>query len=465
MTWLSFILVLFGVLHASNYKFEGIYPEPDGERRFFLAALFLPYNPHILALNNLPDAAQKCLRWWPKGVFFSEAAPGGKYDFLWIESEGAELEIFHPLSDLVEKATAIYTSTHFQDHSYQNLRLFLELSGFTLISHWYNEGEQGHALFIHKQVFDAAMRTLNCTPKASDFKIYPISTRLERFFRLPEIKSNGHTLDGIDFIYMINLDERPQKFSKTAGGLHRFGINPYRFSAVNGWKLSIDAINQLGVKFFPGMLDEKYMGTTYVEREGVQYRSNELIQEDGRTYFSMGLSQGSIGIVLSHLSVLQDAYDSGYQTIWVMEDDVEAIEDPRQISDFIRNLDAAVGHWDILFTDTDTKDANGNHVPCRSLAARPNFYTETLDTFLHRFYPVGKGLARVGMRYGAYSMIIRRSGMKKILNHFKTFGIFLPYDMDFWLIPEIKMYTVDRDIVSHAVGAPTDNNYPNFGKE
>lgn len=204
------------------------------------------------------------------------------------------------------------------------------------------------------------------------------------------------------------------------------------------------------------------MGSVYYKVEEVLYRSNEFIQEDGRPYFSMGLSQGAIGIVLSHLSVLQDAYDSGYRTIWVMEDDVEAVSDPRQIPDLIRHLDALIPDWDLLFTDLDTKDANGKRVPCRSLAARPNFCTEGIDQFLQRFYPVDADFSRIGMRYGAYSMIVRRSAMEKILNYFKSYGIFLPYDMDFWLVPGIKMYTVNRDIVSHAAGSLSDNGLPRY---
>ncbi|MFI5334690.1 MAG: hypothetical protein ACHQT8_05960 [Chlamydiales bacterium] len=32
--------------------------------------------------------------------------------------------------------------------------------------------------------------------------------------------------------------------------------------------------------------------------------------------------------MLSHLSILQDAFDSGYETIWVMEDDIEVVRNP-----------------------------------------------------------------------------------------------------------------------------------------
>ena len=58
-------------------------------------------------------------------------------------------------------------------------------------------------------------------------------------------KSDIHRMKNIDFIYMINLDQRPEKFEKCINQLHPFGIYPYRFSAVNGWELTIEAINDV----------------------------------------------------------------------------------------------------------------------------------------------------------------------------------------------------------------------------
>ena len=31
--------------------------------------------------------------------------------------------------------------------------------------------------------------------------------------------------------------------------------------------------------------------------------------------------------------------------------------------------------------------------------------------------------------------------------------------MDYWLAPGLRMYTVNRDIVSHRIGAPSDNSH------
>ena len=66
------------------------------------------------------------------------------------------------------------------------------------------------------------------------------------------------------------------------------------------------------------------------------------------------------------------------------------------------------------------------------------------------------------MRYGAYSMILRRSAMEKILSFYQNFRIYLPYDLDYWLIPTLKMYAPASDIVSHKTGSASDNSFPNY---
>jgi GR25 family glycosyltransferase involved in LPS biosynthesis len=274
-------------------------------------------------------------------------------------------------------------------------------------------------------------------------------------------KSGLHSMRNIDFIYMINLDERPEKFHSCMERLSRYGIIPHRFSAINGWNLSIEAINELGVKFEPWM-NGGTMGTYYL-LDGNFKPTHEIVHETGRNYFCHCMSRGAIGIVLSHLSVIQDAYDSDYETIWVMEDDVEFLNDPHLLSDLIEQLDAAVGkdQWDILFTDQDTKNSYGWYVPCTASAWRPNFTHSNPHRFEER-QDINSDFRKIGARFGAYSMIVRRSGMKKLLNFFKNYQIFLPYDMEYVQPFDIRLYTVKKDIVTPQVGAPSDNGGPNY---
>ena len=262
----------------------------------------------------------------------------------------------------------------------------------------------------------------------------------------------------IDFIYMINLDQRPEKFQYCLNQLEPYGITPYRFSAVNGWELPQHVINELGVQFKPWM--KPLLGTSFF-REGGGIDEYML---PGRSYFCHKMTRGAIGIVMSHLSILQDAYDAGFEIIWVMEDDIQVIQNPHILSSLIDQLDAAVGPdgWDVLFTDQDTKGQDGKYVICRSHAPRPNFTPTHPERFVQTPSDINQEFRQVFARYGAYSMIVRRSGMRKILDFLKEYKVFLPYDMDYYLPEGINLYSVRRDVVSTKPDALSDNGQPNY---
>lgn len=267
-------------------------------------------------------------------------------------------------------------------------------------------------------------------------------------------------LQGIDFIYVINLDRRPEKFVYCLKELEPWGIYPYRFSAVNGWEIPIEEINSLGVSFQRGMVGS-FWGTYYNPKDAGQPH-HEMIAKYGQYYFSHCMSRGAIGIVLSHLSVIKDALESGYETVWIMEDDIEVLDDPLKLEALLVELqEVSNGDWDILFTDIDTKDRNGNYVPCFATCKRPNFVPEDPHYFNKRKV-LSENIRMIGARYGAYSYLIKRSGMQKIVQFFDKYKIFLPYDIDLFMTPHLKVFTVRKDIVSTLPLALSDNGGPNY---
>lgn len=298
-----------------------------------------------------------------------------------------------------------------------------------------------------------------------------VHANVEDHFKKAPGKADNHHMQGVDFIYMINLDQRPEKFEKSNQQLNPFGIFPYRFSAVNGWELTLEDINDVGVKLTKEM-ETIFRAPNYTDRRATSYLdsnfvpTHSLLGNFGQVYFCHCMARGTIGIVLSHLSVLQDAYDSGYETIWVMEDDVEVISDPNKISKRIAELDKKVGkgNWDILFTDKDIRDKNGEYIPCYSAAFRPNFSPSNPERFKQK-EQIDKHFWKTGARFGAHSMIVRRSGMEKILNYFKKYQVFLPYDIDFYMPNGIQLYTVAKDIVSNMPKSLTDNGRPGYLKK
>lgn len=279
---------------------------------------------------------------------------------------------------------------------------------------------------------------------------------ISKYFKKCANKSDIHKIKNVDFIYVINLDKRPDRWAKTSDQLYQFGIYPYRFSAVNGYAFSLDEINDMGVKLTHQMKTDK-VGIYYTKNSDGHLVVNwESMQKIGRTYF--GLFPGAIGCALSHLSVLQDAYDSHYDTIWVLEDDIEVVQDPRVIPDLIDTLDREVGqnNWDILFTDIDRRNEDATYMTCRpSGKHRPN-YTPPHKKLFSLDKRISLHFRRIGERCGTHSMIVRRSGMKKILNFVKELNIFLPIDHEISYTKGIRMYALCEDIVSNALHAPTD---------
>ncbi len=274
-------------------------------------------------------------------------------------------------------------------------------------------------------------------------------------------KTGGHSIRNIDFIYMINLDQRPEKWKSSLEQLLPYEISPFRFSAVNGWELSLEVLDDVGLKYSLEM-ETGILGTRYPLGENFKSR-DEILEEYGKTYFCHCMSRGAIGIILSHLSILQDAYDAGYETIWVMEDDIEVLRNPHTLSDLIERLDQIVGKtWDVLFTDRDIRDSHGNSFPCYAAGRRPDFKASSSSNNFAERTVVSAEFTKIGSRWGAHSMILRRSGMRKILQFFKAHQIFFPYDMDYIFPPGIKLYAVTQDIVSNLPKAASDNGGPNY---
>jgi GR25 family glycosyltransferase involved in LPS biosynthesis len=284
---------------------------------------------------------------------------------------------------------------------------------------------------------------------------------LEDHLKKAPNKSTTYSMPGIDLIYIMNLDQRPEKLKSSLDQLSSFQIYPYRFSAVNGWELSLNTLNDVGLKYSPEM-EGGILGTCY-PLDGNFEPSHEIIQNYGQSYFCHCMARGTVGICLSHISILQDAFDSGYETIWVMEDDIEVLRDPRDIPNLITKLDQLVGdeHWDILFTDRDMRDAYGNYTTTCFAGKRPDFLKFSSNDFAKKTL-VSADFYEIGARSGATSMIIRRSGIKKLLQYFKAHQIFFPYDMEYVFPRGIKLYTVVEDIVSNIPKAPSDNGSPNY---
>ncbi len=276
---------------------------------------------------------------------------------------------------------------------------------------------------------------------------------IEDCYRKLENKLGSGGMKNIDYIYLINLDQRPEKWANCLDQLLPYGILPERFPGIYGWSLSPAVLNDMAVKFQHGMWTGKESVMHFpMDGDGTP----QWVFLSGAFYGKGCLSgwtvKGTLGCTLSHLSILKDAYDSGYNTIWIMEDDIAVYEDPHILSDLIEELDQLVGQggWDALYTDynflaVDKSKDLSSQIP--SLYWRPDM--PYLDVrFLADYTELGEKFVKIGSRMRNHSIIYSRSGIERIVNFYKARNNFLPFDNEIALIPGIRLYTLKKAIVS-----------------
>lgn len=277
------------------------------------------------------------------------------------------------------------------------------------------------------------------------------SAGLEEHYKKCEHKVDPPQMKGVDYIYLINLDKRPERLEACLKQLLPYGISPYRFSAVVGKEIPPRVLNEIGLIYCEGMDEDRWVN--YYPPTGNGTKEYDYLREAcyGKTYFAPWMGLGAIGCTLSHLSILQDAYDSGYETIWVMEDDICIKEDPHKISGLIEKLDMLCGKdgWDVFYTDNDESFPSDTDLePPLWWMWRPDNGLPSSCAAYARRRMVSEDFAKIGSRWRTHSMIIRRSGMKKILDYEKRNHIFSPYDHEIAMAPTIQLYMLRYPLVT-----------------
>ncbi len=285
---------------------------------------------------------------------------------------------------------------------------------------------------------------------------------IENCYKKLEHKLGSSGLEGVDYIYLINLDQRTERLANSFRQLAPYGIFFERFPGIYGWTLSPATLNEMALKFNHGMWTG-YESVMHFPPDGDG--TYQMISLSGAWYgkscFSGWTVKGTIGCTLSHLSVLKDAYDSGYETIWILEDDFVLVDNPHKLSGLLKELDTLVKDWDALYTDFDyrivdkTKDLR-SQIP---LLWRPDMPFFNIQTLIEH-HDMGPKFLKIGSRNRAHSIIYSRRGIKKILDFYKAHDNFLPFDEEIALIPGIQLYVVKDPIVSvHEVTSDTRYKY------
>ncbi len=251
---------------------------------------------------------------------------------------------------------------------------------------------------------------------------------IEKYLSKIENKSNANQIRNVDYIYLINLDKCVERFEYCMEQFIRCQIRPHRVSAVYGKELPQEAFDHFGVKLKPNQIPNWEMMWCVDQSKPVEERR----------YVYKGMGKGAIGCFLSHLSILVDALESGYERIWILEDDILIKEDPRCLSEYIDRLDSLVGWkgWDVLYTDA------GDVLPQfeGKIYRRPDLLVDYEN--LPVCEKVGEDFYRIGGRCGTNSMIVSREGIKRIVGYYSKYNFFNGYDQELSLIPGIRLFNL-----------------------
>lgn len=243
------------------------------------------------------------------------------------------------------------------------------------------------------------------------FPIYGhITTSIDKYFIDAE-QMTTNSVKRIDKIYVINLDMRPEKWNYITNAFREYNISPLRFSAFNGAQLSEN--------------------------------DKQILFGD----FPIRLSRGQLGCIISHLSCLRDCAIRDLDIVWICEDDIQILGNPHLLTRYLTALMKIDPDWDVLYTDRDTFNNLGLCIPSVSSDFRPDMEPIQLEKINKRTI-VSLHIMRLGQRFGNYSYIVSAKGARKILEYYHTHFIWAPYDIEIHYIPDIREYSLRKDLVS-----------------
>jgi GR25 family glycosyltransferase involved in LPS biosynthesis len=271
-------------------------------------------------------------------------------------------------------------------------------------------------------------------------------------------------MQGIDEIYVINLEKRPKKLAVSLKQLKDFNFSCVVFSAINGASLDIEKMEAIAYK-----IHSKSCFETHMFGKNVRSQQNELISKAkiGQAVFYTRMTRGKIGCYLSHLSILQHALEKNYKRILILEDDFIIKEDPRCISNYIEELDhlRTPDGWDIIYLNDLTYYGDSNK---RTHPEQKELFKNFLSSKISLQNPLDKlrilssmelgylvhsnqsdygSFRKISGRNGTYAMVVNQSAMKKILSFFYSYGIFLPYDVELSFILDLNLFNIKKTIM------------------
>jgi hypothetical protein len=130
------------------FQFEGPYRDALKKEQQIVnnVHLFLPYNPKIVLFGATEQRKQELISMYPQGRIGEE----------WENVDCVEI-YENVLATLQQLPTWDFKVIHVKTDmtTYPEIKWYLEMKGFGLLSHWYGTDGQGEATFIERRMYDA----------------------------------------------------------------------------------------------------------------------------------------------------------------------------------------------------------------------------------------------------------------------------------------------------------------------
>jgi hypothetical protein len=194
-------------------------------------------------------------------------------------------------------------------------------------------------------------------------------------------KGADHSMAKIDFIYAIARKEC-RRYTDFDYRFFKHSICPYRFTSIKSSELSYNTMDKACVHGRNSF--KKILANRLEVHNGKNILSQEKMYDYNVGFVHKHMSLRVLASSLSHLSVVKDAYDSGYQHVWILDSGTELRGDPNILSSYVQRAEEEVGDWTILYTDYSERDIKDNLKPVGRMYGRPDVIFLEMDDYISR---------------------------------------------------------------------------------